>query len=153
MFSALGSRRERCLSPSPNKAHHLSRISEGVEEPSKKECSQFNWIGKDKRQSRPRDEDCSSILPELSNTGICEMEAVYVSEMDADWHFSQELPNSEVSRIRNEPHTNLLRSKHSTTWSFISSKPPTPKQISPRSSRVSGIYQHCLMAVIDVIFM
>ena len=137
MFSALGSRRERCSSPSPAKLRHLSKISEVTEQSSNEKSSELNWNNEEKRQSWERDEQIIPAVSELSNTGICEMEAVYVSEMDADWQFSQELPNSEVSGARNEPtRSSLLRSKPSATWSFMCTSPAS-RPVSPRTSRVS----------------
>jgi len=142
MFSALGSKRERGQYHAPNQLRRLSRISEATKDFSSEESSETNWISQDKRQRRRQGEDGPTALSELSNTGICEMEAVDLSEMDADWQFSQELPNSEVSGVRNEPHNSLLRSKPSATWSFMSTS-PAPRQVSPRTSRVSRIPQRC----------
>jgi len=144
MFSALGSKRDRCPSPAPNKMKCLSKISEDNEEFSSRELTEMNWSSQDKKQSQRWDDEDPTVLSELSNTGICEMEAAYVSEMDADWQFSQELPDSEVSENTKKSHTSLLRTKPSATWSFLSTARAT-RHISPRNSRVSEFIDNLLV--------
>ena len=107
-----------------------------MEQSSNHNSSDVNWNDLDKRQARRYDEQDLPALSELSNTGICEMEAVYVSEMDADWQYSQELPNSEVSGVMNEPRSSLLKAKPSASWSFMRTS-PLSRPTSPRTSRVS----------------
>ena len=81
------------------------------------------------------------------------MEAVYVSEMDADWQYSQELPNSEVSGVMNKPRSSLLRAKPSASWSFMRTSPMS-RPISPRTSRVSKLIREILFELeqLNVLF-
>lgn len=117
MFSALGSTRGRKVTYEPD-----SEVSEQgtqsflpliIEEPEPEPCA--NWIDSlpvpesqlEERGRTPHWDPAT--IPELPNTQLCEMEAAFVSEMSADWSFSQELPDTQVtlSAVNNESQSQL----------------------------------------------
>jgi hypothetical protein len=157
MFSALGSTRGRSQSrdpsytvPSvPENTTMLPEIEEEEEEP----CQA--WIAKLPRPdgNLQANEQTSSwdspSVPELPETGLFEMEAAHVAEMSADWSFSHELPDSQVSgidisKVIQEPQSNMYsphgtRSHSPKDWDFlkeglagIQEGPRPPRSFLPR---------------------
>ncbi|KAH8597680.1 hypothetical protein B0O99DRAFT_592243 [Bisporella sp. PMI_857] len=135
MFSVLGSKRSvdrNPLSPISKCVPPLSKIVESEDEyKSLRDGSYPEVIGITQNEKRPSHYDVPAVS-ELPNTAICEMEGVFVSEMDGNWDYSQELPDSEACRYSDIQRCSILEPTQQSNlpWTFRGSS----EGESPRAS-------------------